>query len=174
MNVCDRTRSLFSDYLEKQLAPDQKSEFDAHLASCAECRIALQQVTFLNERMQNMAVVHPSADFDQTLRSKLVNPGVKSSRTDFARNLIIGTSSVAVFATLTFFAISTVNSPEMNPSPNTISRSNDNTTVQPIVRPQAVQPTLASESQVNDSLSKVPAQLDPNKLKLVDQKNRQP
>jgi len=62
----------------------------------------------------------------------------------------------------------------MEPPQNTISRSLDNATAQPVVQPQIGQPALASESQVNDSLSNTPVTLDPNKLKMVDQQNRQP
>lgn len=174
MNICDNTRSLFSDYLDKQLTPDQKSEFDAHLTHCAECRLALQQVTFLTHRMQNMTAIHPSVDFDQNLRAKIMVPNTLEHKPGTMRNLIIGSSSVAVFAALTFFAISTVSTPELDSSPNTISRSTDNVPQQPVVQPQKTQPTLAAESQVNDSLSNTPAQLDPNKIKLVDQQNRQP
>lgn len=174
MNACDHTRSQFSDYLDKLLAPDQESRFETHLANCSECRLALQQVTFLSRRMQNMASIRSSADFDQTLRAKIMNQNADPQKPGLVRNMIIGTSSVAVIAALTFFAISTVNTPDMNPSQNTISRSTDNTLAQPVVQPQMTQPTLASESQANDSLSKTPAELDPNKIKLVDQHNRQP
>lgn len=174
MNACDRNKSLFSDYLDKQLAPEQQAGFDAHLANCADCRVALQQVSFLNKRMQDMDMIHASADFDQTLRSKIISPVADSQKTGFARNLIIGTSSVAVFATLTFFAISTVNNPDAAPPQNTISRSTVNSNMPSVVKPQPDQPVLASEAQAKDSLSKSPTQLDPNKLKLVDQKNRQP
>lgn len=174
MNVCDKTKSQFSNYMEKQLASDQISSFETHLANCADCRLAFQQVAFLSKRLRKMALVNPSANFDQALRTRIIDPRIPSEKHSLARNLILGTSSVAVFATLTFFAISTVNTPELPPSQQAIGRSAQKMVSQPVVHPQVTEPTLASESQKTDSLSKNPELADPNRIKLVDQQNRQP
>lgn len=42
--MCQDAREWFSDLLDDALAPDRRAEVEAHLASCAECRVELDRL----------------------------------------------------------------------------------------------------------------------------------
>lgn len=171
MSSCHNTKILFSDYLDDFLSPTQKKAVDAHLAVCSECKISLQQVKYLTKRLHDVTNISASRNFDQSLRARIINKEPAASRTGAIRNITFGFSGVAVFAALTFFIMSTVNTPTIDSPQNTISNAPQKTHQQLFSPSTKTQSDLASETQKMDSLKNKPAQVD-QKIQLVGQENK--
>ena len=42
MTMHDQITDRFSDYLDDELAPSERTDVEAHLATCADCRAVLE------------------------------------------------------------------------------------------------------------------------------------
>jgi anti-sigma factor RsiW len=67
----ERARELLSDYLEGELEPALREEFEAHLASCAETREELEALRGTLEALGTLQPVQPPDNFLQQVKAKL-------------------------------------------------------------------------------------------------------
>lgn len=168
MVSCDNVKALFSDYLDNLTSSEQMQLVDQHLKQCPSCKETFVQLQSITARVKKMQTISASADFDKNLRSKIMQPEASRSRYGSVRNISYGFSGVAVFAALTFFVLTTVNTPNLETQPGSISGSKQNIQKEIIINNAGTSPKLASETIKNDSLKNRPEQLD-QKIQLVDQ-----
>jgi predicted anti-sigma-YlaC factor YlaD len=57
---CNRIEELLAQYLENDLSSDERRSVDAHLASCAECRLSLETFVSLEESLGALKDAVPS------------------------------------------------------------------------------------------------------------------
>ena len=67
---CVEVRQAVQDYVTRELAPEDRRLFDAHLVECAECQRELALVTALVSSLDHQPVLEPAPGFgDKVLRS---------------------------------------------------------------------------------------------------------
>ncbi|MGB9892905.1 MAG: anti-sigma factor family protein [Candidatus Saccharicenans sp.] len=66
MNCC-KARQLFSTYLDGELKPKIKTEFEAHLAQCPECLALLEFTRNLSQELKNLPESQPPPALINTL-----------------------------------------------------------------------------------------------------------
>ena len=67
---CVEVRQSVQDYVTRELAPEDRRLFDAHLVECAECQRELALVTALVSSLDHQPVLEPAPGFgDKVLRS---------------------------------------------------------------------------------------------------------
>lgn len=69
---CDKFKEHVSDYLEKQLSPQIKNEFELHLNKCSECKLIVEQVPQIQSSLSQLGKIKCSDDFSLRLRQRLV------------------------------------------------------------------------------------------------------
>ncbi len=68
---CDEVRRSVQDYVTRELAPDDRRRFDAHLVECAECQRELALMTAVVSTLDHQPVLEPSADFSSRVLGSL-------------------------------------------------------------------------------------------------------
>jgi len=73
MTDCDKVNEYISDYIEKRLSPNLKTELDNHFQLCASCRLVMERIPKVQSLMSNLISVHCSDNFNLKLREKIAN-----------------------------------------------------------------------------------------------------
>ena len=114
MADCDRVKVHVSDYLENQLSPQLKKEFQSHLKSCAECKIIVEQVHVLKSLLAKSTQIKCSDDFNLKLRQKISESDGKSYVTNSRIKQISFGFSFAAVVFLVFFGMNFFTDNESN------------------------------------------------------------
>jgi len=173
MISCDTVKTMLSDYLDLAVNPELRQQIDRHLQQCPECQKVYTDVQVITQRLRSSEVVQVSPDFNQKLRSRIMQSDMRGERTFTVRNLSFGVSGAAVVAALSFFVMSELSTPSSNVGSPVVHQVQpamqiqaSNSTVQKIGEQGAV---LANRDVQKDSLKKTPETVDKNQIKLVDQ-----
>jgi anti-sigma factor RsiW len=68
---CDEIRRSVQDYVTRELEPESRRRFDAHLVECAECQRELALMTALVSTLDHQPVLEPSPGFGQKVLASL-------------------------------------------------------------------------------------------------------
>lgn len=68
---CDEARRSVQDYVTRELSPEDRRLFDAHLVECAECQRELALVTAVVSTLDHQPVLEPSPEFSARVLSNL-------------------------------------------------------------------------------------------------------
>jgi len=68
---CDEVKRSLQDYVTRELAPDDRRLFDAHLVECGECQRELALMTAVVSTLDHQAVLEPSAGFSHKVLASL-------------------------------------------------------------------------------------------------------
>jgi hypothetical protein len=71
---CDRFDTLLPDYLEHELAPDARSEAEAHLARCARCRALVDDLTAITRSAAAPPPLEPERDLWAGIAARIEAP----------------------------------------------------------------------------------------------------
>lgn len=82
MMTCERIEELLSAYLEGDLLPAEKAEFEAHLAACPECA---ELAALVREGMAAAAALPELEPSPELLARLYAVPGTKKERKPFFR-----------------------------------------------------------------------------------------
>jgi anti-sigma factor RsiW len=68
---CDEIRRSVQDYVMRELEPENRRLFDAHLVECAECQRELALMTAVVSTLDHQPVMEPSAGFGEKVLAAL-------------------------------------------------------------------------------------------------------
>ena len=68
---CDEVRRSVQDYVMRELEPESRRLFDAHLVECAECQRELALMTAVVSTLDHQPVAEPSAAFTEKVLAAL-------------------------------------------------------------------------------------------------------
>ncbi len=68
---CDEARRSVQDYVTRELSPEDRRLFDAHLVECAECQRELALMTAVVSTLDHQPVLEPSPEFSAHVLSNL-------------------------------------------------------------------------------------------------------
>jgi anti-sigma factor RsiW len=68
---CEEVRRSVQDYVTRELNPEGRRLFDAHLVECAECQRELALMTALVSTLDHQPVLEPSAGFAEKVLASL-------------------------------------------------------------------------------------------------------
>ena len=68
---CDEVRRSLQDYVTRELAPESRRLFDAHLVECSECQRELALMTAVVSTLEHQTVLEPSSDFSRRVLAAL-------------------------------------------------------------------------------------------------------
>ena len=68
---CDEARRSLQDYVTRELSPENRRLFDAHLVECEECQRELALMTALVSTLDHQPVLEPSPGFSQKVLASL-------------------------------------------------------------------------------------------------------
>jgi anti-sigma factor RsiW len=69
--MTDRWLDRISDYLDDELTPAERAQFEAHVASCAECAATLHQLEQVVGRARSLQPVAPQSDLWQGIAQRI-------------------------------------------------------------------------------------------------------
>jgi anti-sigma factor RsiW len=68
---CDEVRRSVQDYVMRELEPENRRLFDAHVVECAECQRELALMTAVVSTLDHQPVLEPSPGFGQKVLASL-------------------------------------------------------------------------------------------------------
>ena len=68
---CDEARRSLQDYVTRELSPENRRLFDAHLVECEECQRELALMTALVSTLDHQPVLEPSPGFGEKVLASL-------------------------------------------------------------------------------------------------------
>jgi len=68
---CEEVRRSIQDYVTRELKPEDRRRFDAHLVECAECQRELALMTAVVSTLDHQMVLEPGPDFSEKVLSTL-------------------------------------------------------------------------------------------------------
>ena len=71
MTDCDKVKEHISDYIEKRLSPNLKSELENHFQICTDCQLKVERIPQVKTMMGNLISVKCSDNFNLRLREKI-------------------------------------------------------------------------------------------------------
>jgi len=80
---CNIILSQLDDYIDSELKPGQRSQFEAHLGECASCHQAWQQELQFRQLMKEHDVPAPAAGFEERAFAKLPRQTSGSHKSSF-------------------------------------------------------------------------------------------
>lgn len=127
MGDCDKFKTYISDYLENDLDPSSRKEFEKALKSSGDLQDLTSGIKILTRNLRNLNTPKCSDDFSVKLRERIHSSSEPSvTRAPFIR-YSVAASFVVVIAIATFSLMSLFNTPEIR------STSPESITVQPKV-----------------------------------------
>jgi hypothetical protein len=75
MSECDKYKSLFSNYIDGDLFPEQRKSLEDHLTKCPPCQRAVQRLKIICKSLRNMPVLTTSPDFESRLHQQIAGLG---------------------------------------------------------------------------------------------------
>jgi len=88
MNCKDINKSVIK-YLDKELSPEQESEFKEHLTGCNECSVMCSSIEEGFKNLYNVREIEPKAFFTESVLNKIDNQKVKESIFDVTVEIAI-------------------------------------------------------------------------------------
>jgi predicted anti-sigma-YlaC factor YlaD len=70
--TCGEFSERASDYIEREVAGDDRATMDRHIADCPSCAEIVKNMQPLMDRLARLSWVRPSVGFDFALRSRLL------------------------------------------------------------------------------------------------------
>jgi anti-sigma factor RsiW len=178
MSSCDTVKDFLSAYMEDVLDPEAKSKIQSHLEGCPACRQAYANLQFLTQKLRNVSPVAVSEEFDQKLRSKIINERREQEPVISIRNLSYGLSGAVVLACVYFFFMTDPFTPanmSVEPQPP-VKISSSPKSPNPGAVSVSKQTSLAKEESSKlkqpmeiDTLRDKSTNIDQDKIILVDQ-----
>ncbi len=68
---CEEVRRTVQDYVTRELSPENRRLFDAHLVECAECQRELALMTALVSTLDHQPVLEPQPGFGEKVLASL-------------------------------------------------------------------------------------------------------
>jgi len=68
---CDEVRQSVQDYVMRELSPESRRMFDAHLVECAECQRELALMTAVVSTLDHQPVLEPPPGFGENVLAAL-------------------------------------------------------------------------------------------------------
>ena len=76
---CGETQSVFSQALEEQLSPDERTAFDAHVSGCKTCALQYRQLVAVVQLLASISPVPVPAGLEARVWQALANQGAPQS-----------------------------------------------------------------------------------------------
>lgn len=76
MNACEQFDLRLPDWLEGTLPADQRADADAHLATCAQCRTLVDELTAISRSAAALPPIEPSRDLWAGIAARIEAPVV--------------------------------------------------------------------------------------------------
>ena len=70
---CDKVKEFISEYIEKRLSPNLRTELDNHFQFCTSCKLVVKRIPKVQSLMGNLISVQCSNNFNLKLREKIAN-----------------------------------------------------------------------------------------------------
>jgi predicted anti-sigma-YlaC factor YlaD len=173
MIQCDTVQEMLSNYIEKSLEPDLRTQIQQHIDSCPACKKLVANVEYLTQRFRRLSSLSVSPQFDQVLRSRIMaNTKTETPRISM-RNLSYGFSGLAIIAGIYFISSSDIFNSDQSDSESAGKPEIINTQPErriPVQQnPVAVQPVEQSkDASVSDSLKQRSSDVSDKRIQLVD------
>lgn len=68
---CERMETRILAYVDGRLKEGERAEVEKHLAGCTACRLRVQEFRSVNELLEELPQIEPSAAFDVRLHARL-------------------------------------------------------------------------------------------------------
>lgn len=155
---CQMVLDKYTAYSDYDLTVTELGMVENHLMECQSCREAFEKLGAMVKKLNGLAELQVSSDFNERLLAKIARLDSKDSKTAWYKLPTVRTSGYAIAAGV---ALALVFSQWMNPSPTDQSyQTNSSLPVAGEISTQtASQPVLAA----NDSASNLP-----DTLKLIE------
>ena len=79
MMSCTKMEERILAYVDGRLKDSERSETEKHLASCAACRVRVNEFRSVGELLDELPLVEPSPAFDVRVRARVAAEPVKQS-----------------------------------------------------------------------------------------------
>ena len=76
---CTKMEERILAYVDGRLKDSERSETEKHLASCAACRVRVNEFRSVGELLDELPLVEPSPAFDVRVRARVAAEPVKPS-----------------------------------------------------------------------------------------------
>lgn len=76
---CSRMESKILGYVDGRLKESERLEMEKHLATCAACRVRVNEFRAVNVLLDEMPVIEPSAAFDIRMQARVAAEPAKQS-----------------------------------------------------------------------------------------------
>jgi len=76
---CERMESRILAYVDGRLKDSERSEAEKHFATCAACRVRVNEFRSVSELLGELPIVEPSGAFDARVRARVAAEPVKQS-----------------------------------------------------------------------------------------------
>ncbi|MHB2154146.1 zf-HC2 domain-containing protein [Calditrichota bacterium GD2] len=174
MISCDTAKRMLSDYIESNLPSEDQATVDDHLNHCAECKHVFDDVMFLTVKLRQLPPITTSEDFDSQLRLRISGELSSESPSTFnKRSLTFGLSGAALIAMITFFVLTTLNTPTITvqetASPGRMAPQQQQMASPILAQPSITKSNMRTFQNRQDTVKNNPAVIDRDQLKLVDQ-----
>ena len=76
---CERMESRILGYVDGRLKESERMEVEKHLATCAPCRVRVEEFRAVSGLLDELPVIEPSPEFDVRVRALVAAEPVKQS-----------------------------------------------------------------------------------------------
>jgi hypothetical protein len=114
MSHCVTVQKLVSSYIEQSIDPESEKHIEQHLEACADCAKAVADIKFFTKRFKNIQPIKTSDDFDQKLRSRIIENRPLTTNTSYIKTMSYGLSTAVILVVVYWF----INSDPTNSNPN--------------------------------------------------------
>src|ERR1700757_5197748 len=76
---CSRMEKKILGYVDGRLKESERLEMDRHLATCAACRVRVNEFRAVNVLLDELPVIEPSAAFDIRMQARVAAEPAKQS-----------------------------------------------------------------------------------------------
>jgi anti-sigma factor RsiW len=76
---CSRMENKILGYVDGRLKESERLEMEKHLATCAACRVRVNEFRAVNVLLDELPVIEPSAAFDTRMQARVAAEPVKQS-----------------------------------------------------------------------------------------------
>ena len=104
---CRSVRNRLSAYLDRELGGDELLQMRAHISSCSDCRIEVDNLRALKALLGGVQCPEPPADLADRLTAKILQQRVEEPKRTFRVSALMfaGVTACSMLATLAFYGI---------------------------------------------------------------------